>query len=209
MKKYDAIIFDFDGVILDSLKIKEQGFRDIFAEFPKSQVEGLLNYHRLHGGISRFVKIKYFFEEIRKEVVPPEEERKYAENFSKIMKESLINKNYLILEILDLIKKLNFKKIPCHIASGTEDRELKFLAEALGIKDYFKTIEGSPTPKEKLVRGILKNHDYDNSRCILIGDSMTDYEAAKANRIEFCGYGNSEIEKLGQQKLIKELLGEK
>lgn len=193
----DAVIFDFDGVILDSLKLKEQGFRDIFAGFPEPQIEELLAYHRLHGGVSRFVKIKYFFEKIRGESVSLEQEKKYAENFSKIMKKNLVNKNYLNPKILELIKKLNLEKIPCHIASGTEESELKFLAEALGIKDYFKSVRGSPTPKEELVREILKGHGYEKARCVLIGDSMTDYEAAKSNGVKFCGYGNSEIEKLG------------
>ncbi|HIO70318.1 MAG TPA: HAD family hydrolase, partial [Campylobacterales bacterium] len=58
------IIFDFDGVILDSMPIREFGFRQIFKDFPKDRVEKLIEFHRKNGGWSRFIKIRYFFENI-------------------------------------------------------------------------------------------------------------------------------------------------
>ena len=58
------ILWDFDGVILSSMHIRDWGFREIFKTFKKEDVQKLLDYHNLNGGLSRYVKIRYFYEEI-------------------------------------------------------------------------------------------------------------------------------------------------
>ena len=56
------ILFDFDGVIHDSNTVKTDGFRTIFNKYPKNIVENLVEYHEANGGISRYSKIRYFFD---------------------------------------------------------------------------------------------------------------------------------------------------
>ena len=60
----EAIFFDFDGVILDSMPIRDLGFREIFRMYDDQVVEQLISYHKVNGGLSRFHKIKYFFNEL-------------------------------------------------------------------------------------------------------------------------------------------------
>ena len=55
------ILFDFDGVIIDSMPIREAGFRLIFQDFDKYLVDKLIDYHNQNGGLSRYVKIDFFF----------------------------------------------------------------------------------------------------------------------------------------------------
>ena len=64
-----TILWDFDGVILDSMKVRDWGFREIFKDFDSSSIEELLVFHRINGGLSRYVKIRHFFEEILCETV--------------------------------------------------------------------------------------------------------------------------------------------
>lgn len=54
------ILWDFDGVILDSLAVRDYGFREIFKDFDKAAVEKLIEYHSINSGLSRFHKIRYF-----------------------------------------------------------------------------------------------------------------------------------------------------
>ena len=54
------ILWDFDGVILDSMEVRDWGFKEIFSSFDKSKVDLLLDYHRKNGGLSRYVKIRFF-----------------------------------------------------------------------------------------------------------------------------------------------------
>lgn len=188
----DAIFFDFDGVILDSLPIKEQGFRDVLAQYPQEQVEKLVEYHELHGGLSRFIKFRHFFEEIRGESITEEQVQALAGQYSKIMKAGLTNKKFLILEMVDFIKEAS-RHCPCHIVSGTEEKELQYLAKFLGVDHYFISIEGSPTIKHDLVANILQKEGYNPKQCCLIGDATTDYEAAQVNGLKFLGINNESL----------------
>ncbi len=56
------ILWDFDGVIIDSMPIREYGFRQIFKDFSNDLVEQLVRYHHLNGGLSRYHKIKFFLQ---------------------------------------------------------------------------------------------------------------------------------------------------
>ena len=58
------ILWDFDGVILNSIHVRDKGFIEIFKDFDNEKVDLLLQYHKKNGGLSRYVKIRYFFEKI-------------------------------------------------------------------------------------------------------------------------------------------------
>jgi len=188
------IIFDFDGVILDSLPIRDFGFKEIFKNYDDSLIEKLLTYHRINGGLSRYVKIKYFFEEILDSKITKKDIDILANKFSDIMKKELTNKKYLITETVEFLKKSD-EKYNFHIASGSDEYELKYLCNQLNIDKYFISIHGSPTAKNILVETILNKYHYNKNETILIGDSINDYEASKRNNIDFYGFNNLELKK--------------
>jgi len=186
------ILFDFDGVILDSMPVREYGFRKIFENFNEDLVEKLLNFHNANGGLSRYVKIRYFYEELLGKSISEEDVKKIANDFSVIMKKELINKKYLINQTVEFLDK-NYKNYNLHIVSGSDELELRFLCKELDVAKCFKTINGSPIHKNQLVGTVLKDFDYKVYETILIGDSINDYEAAKINNINFYGYNNDEL----------------
>jgi HAD superfamily hydrolase (TIGR01549 family) len=190
------ILFDFDGVILDSMKIKGDGFIELFKEYPEDSLQALEAYHYANGGVSRFAKIRYFFNDILRTQVSEKEVEALAEKFAQIIAEKLFDRNNLIGETIDFIRE-NFTHYNCHIVSGAEHQELNALCEHFGIKSYFKSIQGSPTPKTELIHALLQAYHYRPNETILIGDSINDYEAAKANEILFSGYNNQELKNLG------------
>lgn len=187
-----VVFWDFDGVILNSLPVRDYGFRKIFEEFNDVLVNRLLEYHSLNGGLSRYVKIRYFYNAILGIDVSDEKVQELASKFSSIMKIELTNKKYLISETVEFIKQ-NYKKYNFHIVSGSDEKELNYLCEKLDLSKFFKTIEGSPTPKNELVKNILGKYNYNSNECILIGDSVNDYEAACLNKIKFYGYNNEKL----------------
>ena len=194
------ILWDFDGVILDSMLVRDWGFREIFRDFDESLVDELITYHRINGGLSRYVKIRYFYEEILKKSITEERVFDYAECFSVLMKKELINRNNLIKDSVEFIKN-NFKKFNFHIVSGSDQNELRYLCSKLEISRFFLSINGSPTPKKTLVANLLKEYDYNRDNTILIGDSMNDFEASEDNSISFYGYNNRELKKVSTQYL--------
>ncbi len=186
------ILWDFDGVILDSMPIRDYGFRKIFEDFNTEDVDRILDYHKQNGGLSRYVKIRYFYENILNKDINDDEINIYAEQFSMIMKRELINRKYLIGDSVEFIKN-HYKKYNFHIVSGSDEKELKYLCKQLDIKDYFISINGSPTHKNDLVKNLLEKYNYNKNETILIGDSMNDYSAAKINSLDFYGYNNIEL----------------
>jgi phosphoglycolate phosphatase-like HAD superfamily hydrolase len=191
--KIENIFWDFDGVIVESNSIREKGFRAVLATFPDDEVEALLDFHRENGGLSRYVKFHYFFEEIKGEEISEEEINKWAAKFSVIMLNSLKDKSLLIRETNIFIKE-NYKNYQMHIVSGSDQTELRELCISLEIDHFFKSIHGSPTPKNDLVKMIIEKHNYEPDSGILIGDSINDYEAAKVNNLHFQAFGNKELE---------------
>lgn len=191
------VLWDFDGVIIDSMTIRDYGFREIFKEFDKVLVEKLIEYHSINGGLSRFHKIRYFFNEILKKDIDDKEVKIYADKFSLIMRKELVKSKYFILDSVNFIKE-NYKKYNFHIVSGSEHDELNFLCQKLQINHYFHSINGSPTPKIELVKNLLIKENYKKSETILIGDSVNDYEAAVKNNIEFYGYNNKKLKNISQ-----------
>lgn len=188
------IFFDFDGVILDSMPIRDKGFEEMVSKYTqdKKMIEEFLEFHRYNAGLSRFFKFRYFFEKMLKKDISEKIILDLANDFSEIMKRELTNKKYLIKETVDFITN-NYTKYNMYIVSGSEQNELRYLCKELGISDYFKIILGSPIHKNDLVKNIISQEDLNVKECILIGDSINDYDAAITNDIDFYGYNNEKL----------------
>lgn len=191
-KQLKTIIFDFDGVILDSMSIRLDGFREIFKEHGEEPFNRFIPYHLANGGVSRFVKIRYFYEEILGETISEEKIKELADRFTQIMRNSLIDSRFLISETVEFIKQTH-QKYALYIASGAEQNELRFLCQTHSLTPYFKAIYGSPTPKDELLANILKESSSKPNECLMIGDSINDFKAASVNNIPFYGYNNEDL----------------
>ena len=132
LDKFDTIIFDFDGVIVDSKDIRIYGFKEIFKEYPENLVRRLIDYHNNNGGISRYEKIKWFYKNLLKKNVSQETLNKKAQQFKKIMLNKMINHNIIIEDTLNFIRDIH-RELPCFIISGSDQEELKHICESLNL----------------------------------------------------------------------------
>lgn len=194
MSKIKGILFDFDGVIIESNTVREYGFRKSLEAYPTDIVEELIHYHNVNGGLSRYHKYEYFFTQILKQKAKDGQVMALAKAFSEIMRKELGKKKYLIAETVAFIQQI-YEAYPLKIVSGSDQEELRFLCNSLEIDQYFKAIYGSPVAKTELVRRIIE-HD-GHSDFLLIGDSVNDYDAAGNNDISFVGYNNPSLRELG------------
>ena len=60
LEQFSAIIFDFDGVIAESVEIKTEAFRDMYAPYGKEVSDKVVDHHLKNGGMSRFEKIPFY-----------------------------------------------------------------------------------------------------------------------------------------------------
>lgn len=183
------VLWDFDGVILDSMDIRTLGFKQVLKDYPKEQVDQLIKFHKDNGGLSRYVKFDYLFKEIRREKDYDELVQEMAAQYSEIMLKNIASKERLIKEVLKFIEE-NHHLYNMHIVSGSDEDELRHLCKKLELTKFFISIKGSPTPKIQLVADLLRNYNYQKQETCLIGDSVNDLEAALENGIEFLGYNN-------------------
>lgn len=194
LDSYNTILWDFDGVLMDSMSVRDKGFEIVLKEHSKEEVENLMQFHRQNGGLSRYVKFRYFFEKIKGREISEEEVNEYASRFSTVMLDNLVDKTLLIEDSLQFVKQ-NYKRYNMHIVSGSDQKELRHICKSLEISKYFISIHGSPTPKKQLVRELLEENKYPEEKTLLIGDSINDYEAAMENNISFYGYNNLQLKK--------------
>lgn len=191
-----ALLWDFDGVILDSMSVRDDAFRDVLNEYEDVQVQDLLAWHRRNGGLSRYVKFRYFLTDILGLPCDEEVVQEWALGFSEYCKERLVDQSKLIAPTIALLESLN-GRVPMHIVSGSDGRELRELCLALGVAKYFVSIEGSPTPKLDLVSGVVQRYGYDANLLWLIGDASNDKDAAEANGVRFIGFRNKLLKESG------------
>lgn len=195
LSRYNNILWDFDGVLMDSMPVRNRGFEIVLRDYPKDEVKELMDFHLRNGGLSRYVKFRYFFENIRKEEITEEEIKNWAGKFSEVMRKELINEHLLISETVEFVQD-NHQTFNMHIVSGSDQEELRFICEQLNLKSYFKSINGSPTPKKELVSKLMRTYNYKKEQTVLIGDSINDFDAAQTNKIEFLGYNNTNLKSL-------------
>lgn len=181
--KYDFFIFDCDGVILDSNKLKSDAFAEALPNEPPDLVAEYVQYHKLNGGISRYEKFKYYFEEMKKQVEAHAEIDKALNNFAAIVSEGLLKCNYIpgVVEIIRELFNLNKRLF---VVSGSDEKELIQVFRQRGIDHYFENIYGSPDNKIDNTKKVIKSNGR-LSNGIFFGDSKADYEAASQYKMDF------------------------
>jgi len=178
LENYETIILDCDGVIFDSNNLKLDAFRDALDNFDKNLVEEFIEYFKNNFGTSRYYLAKVFIEEFLKqdfdEKLYQNILKKYSQNCIMLYEKSNITKDFL-----NFIEKYKNKQF--YVASGSDQEELREVFKQRGLNNYFKAIYGSPKKKSEIVQNIVK----DNKNSVMIGDAMSDMNAAKGSEIDF------------------------
>lgn len=183
---WQAIIFDFDGVIAESGKIKTQAFAELYRPYGDEIVAQVVQFHTQNGGMSRYRKFRHFQEHfLHKPPLTEAEEKALDIRFSELVVEAVIAAE-AVPGAIELIQQ-QAEKIPLFVASGTPENELKVIIERRGLKPYFKEVRGSPALKKTIVAEILAKYALKPDTVLVIGDAIADYEGATANNTAFLG----------------------
>tara|TARA_Y100001934_G_C12127257_1_gene666082 strand:+ start:156 stop:803 length:648 start_codon:yes stop_codon:yes gene_type:complete len=180
----EAIFLDFDGVIVESTKIKSEAFQELYAQH-KNVLEYIMDYHAAHEGISRYEKIRYCHKEFLGISLSDEELETLTEKYSLLVKQAVIDCDVVpgALEFL----RLYSSRAPFFLISGTPEEELRDIMLERALARYFVSIHGSPRKKAPTINELIGLHQLDKKRCLFVGDAMIDYLAAKATGIKFIG----------------------
>jgi HAD superfamily hydrolase (TIGR01549 family) len=182
---HSTIVFDCDGVVLNSNWIKTEAFYQSTLAFGESAAQAMVDYHVANGGVSRYVKFAHFLEHIAP-TAPPATKIKSLEqllvDYSVAVKQGLLE-----CEIADRLDEFRQQTQDARwiIVSGGDQGELREVFAARGIADWFDGgIFGSPDSKpEILVREIASGNI--QRPAIFFGDSQYDYQSAKDAGLDF------------------------
>ena len=178
------IIFDFDGVILESNDVKIDGFYKLFESFGESNANMISQYFKNNAGLSRYDIIKYFFLEVCNKNINDEMLYKYSNKYSAIVKDKVIKTKFV-----DGFKSFvsEYYEYKLFVVSSSDEQDLKYICERLNILKYFREILGSPIKKDINIAHIVDKYNLQKKETIYIGDSITEYYATVKNDLTFVG----------------------
>ena len=193
LSKKSQIFWDFDGVIKESTSIKNLAYKEMFSEYGDKILKQVMEHHNKYGGVSREIKIPFYFSEFVGIKLSLQEIEEKCNEFSVKVVQKVIDSSWV--EGVLFFLKLN----PFHqrfvLISGTPYLEIIKILTSLNIIDCFQTVYGSPTTKiEALDQEIQPDTEVKNY--LFIGDSLTDFEAANVYDIPFLLRENESNKKL-------------
>ncbi len=186
-----AVIFDFDGVILESASIKTDAFVELFAHLQPEQQAAVRDHHLRNLGISRYRKFEWIYENLLGREITDDESRELGEQFSALVFEKVLAAPFVpgAAEALDALSE----QLPLFVASGTPQPELDRVVAARQLAPAFREVWGSPTEKPAIIADVCARHDIAHADALFIGDGMSDYRAATAAGTQFLARDTPEL----------------
>ncbi|MEW5773110.1 MAG: HAD family hydrolase [Thermodesulfobacteriota bacterium] len=182
-----VIVFDCDGVLLDSVDVKTRAFASLFAEHGPEAVEFIVAYHLANGGVSRYAKFAHFYRKRLGREITEAESKTLDKRFTAACLDALL-KAPMIPGAREFLAA-NPGGRPLYVCSGAPELELAFIFDHMDLTGHFKAIYGSPTPKAENLARIVAECGAPADEVLMVGDSGTDLDAALRVGARFLGVG--------------------
>ena len=190
-RTFDAIIFDFDGVILDTRRIKTAAFMALYREQGKDFMRRVARHHLDKGGVSRYQKLPEYQAWAGLPTDADTIER-LARQFSELVFRAVVAAPYIdgAEELLDAVKW----DYDLFICTGTPQSEIDRVVEERKLGPYFVEVAGSPRSKPVIIRDLLNTYALNPKKTLFIGDALTDYHSAHEVGLPFVGVRNEDTD---------------
>jgi phosphoglycolate phosphatase-like HAD superfamily hydrolase len=178
---YRSLVFDCDGVLLNSNKAKTEAFRNVALPYGEEAAQALVDYHVKNGGVSRYKKFAYFLEQIVPGQAGPGLEA-LLEGYARQCRQTLETCEQAagLAELRRVTAGARWL-----VVSGGDQEELRAVFAHRGLDAWFDGgIFGSPGAKDDIVE---RERDNGNIRmpAVLLGDSRFDHLAARRAGLDF------------------------
>lgn len=180
-----ALVFDFDGVVLDSATLKRQAFADLYAEAPGPQYQAVCAYLSRKGGQPREVKFRHIEAHIFGRQPSEARIRELCALFKASVEQRLLQAP-AIPGAVEFLARWAGKR-PLYLLSATPEVELRAIVEKRELTSHFREVIGSPPDKVTGLRNLLVRCGHAAYETVMIGDSYNDFRAARSNGTRFIG----------------------
>ncbi len=184
---YGVLVFDCDGVIFDSNRLKIEAMEKALGLACGDQpaaVAACVDYFAANFGKSRYHHVQHFVDRIlaveseQKQALHDAILEAYASQCFELYLGAAITPG--VLELIAASPAIKY------VASGSDQAELRRVFAARGLEHHFAGIMGSPARKADLVGAIRADHP--DAVALMIGDAVSDWQAASAHGLDFLFY---------------------
>ena len=218
MKQKFTILFDLDGTLVDTAPDLMRAHNHVMKKFgyPTKSTEEIRNLVGKGAGamIGRSIwgQAKKEFGKVNDEKVKKEMVTEFVDFYGK----NIINESKLINGVKEFLNWCKIQNISMAVCTNKQEHLSNDLLKKIGIYDYFEYVAGSDTfdyckPDPRHLTSVVEILDGDINKSIMIGDSETDANAAKAAEIPIIlledGYTEKNKDEIYHNHLIKDFIG--
>ena len=217
MKQKFTILFDLDGTLVDTAPDLMHAHNYVMKKFgyPTKSLEELKNSVGKGAGamIGRSI-----WSQAKKELTSINEKvkSKMTDEFITFYSKNILNESKLLEGVIGFLNWCKKKNISMAVCTNKTEHLAVDLLKKIGINDYFEYVAGYNTfeyckPDPRHLTTVIEILDGERSKTIMIGDSETDANAAKAAEIPMIlledGYTEKNINEIYHNHLIKDFIG--
>jgi phosphoglycolate phosphatase-like HAD superfamily hydrolase len=182
--RFRGIVFDFDGVILESADVKTEAFVELYAEHGEHVVERVRSHHLANMGVSRFKKFAWIAENVLGRPLSDADSAALGQRFSDLALAKVLAAPF-VPGVEAALAACAARGLRMFVASGTPHDELHLIVNHRGLAGSFHEVHGAPREKPEIVGDVLGRHGLAAGEVLFIGDGITDYKAARQAGTEF------------------------
>lgn len=182
---YPTLVFDCDGVVLDSNRVKTDAFRVAALPWGRAAAEALVAHHLRHGGVSRYAKFAHFLEQIVPEHAPGQQGPGLEDLLSAYA--TAVRNGLITCDVAARLTELRAAtpRTRWMIVSGGDQAELREIFAARGLSELFDGgIFGSPDTKDTILAREIATGNI-RQPALFLGDSRYDHQAARSAGLDF------------------------
>ena len=218
MKQKFTILFDLDGTLVDTAPDLMLAHNHVMKKFgyPTKSTEDIRNLVGKGAGalIGRSIwgQAKKEFSKVLDEKIKDEMVKEFVNFYGK----NIVNESTLIIGVKDFLIWCKEQNILMAVCTNKQEHLSNDLLKKIGIYDFFEYVAGSDTfdyckPDPRHLTNVVEILDGDVKKTIMIGDSETDANAAKAAEIPVIllenGYTEKNTTEIYHNHLIKDFIG--
>ena len=218
MKQIFTILFDLDGTLVDTAPDLMRAHNHVMKKFgyPTKSTEDIRNLVGKGAGalIGRSIwgQAKKEFRNVQDEKIKKEMVKDFVDFYGK----NIVNESTLINGVKEFLIWAKNKEISMAVCTNKTEHLAVDLLKKIGIYDFFEYVAGSDTfdyckPDPRHLTNVVEILDGDIKKTIMIGDSETDANAAKAAEIPVIllenGYTEKNTTEIYHNHLIKDYVG--
>ena len=176
-REIDLVVFDCDGVLLDTMPAKIEAFRQWVPDTHREHEAAFMRYVMASFGKSRVYHVAHFYRDLAGERPDSVFLESEVQRFTDIC-EPLCAKARWRSGSEAFVQACRGAGVRRYVLSGVPQKQLEDMLEATGAAGKFEVIIGSPPGKPESLERILAETGIPAERTVFIGDANADQVAA-------------------------------